>query len=64
METLSTSGNRNYVAAKYEDGKKVGQCGSIRAFCSECSSMLWVHDDQWKQVSPVEETLCHSSGHG
>lgn len=47
---LNAIGNRNYVAAKYEDGKKAGQCDSTRAFCSECSSMLWVYDEQWKQA--------------
>jgi len=45
------NGSRTYKAAKYENGKLSGQCNSTRKFCGECSTMLWVFDEKWAQVS-------------
>jgi hypothetical protein len=48
---LNISDLRTYKALKYENGQQSGQCGSTRKFCGECSTMLWVFDEQWAHVS-------------
>lgn len=40
---------KRYQAIKYDKGKPSGKCNSFRSFCGECSTMLWLHDDEWQK---------------
>jgi hypothetical protein len=47
------------VLSRKKDGSPNKIASSKRFFCSECSSMLWLHDDAWKDVSrPLPRSLC------
>ncbi|WVF73119.1 hypothetical protein IAT40_007938 [Kwoniella sp. CBS 6097] len=40
---------KEYTAVKSfdDDDKPKEMCNSKRSFCGECSSMLWLYDDEW-----------------
>ncbi len=52
----------NAVMTRRSDGSPAKIARSKRFFCGECSSMLWLHDDEWKQVRRgVEWLILHQT---
>ncbi|KAF8311401.1 hypothetical protein DL93DRAFT_1484603 [Clavulina sp. PMI_390] len=53
-ESLKIEGEehiKKYQAVKYdENGKPDGRHNSQRSFCGNCSTMLWLFDDQWPEL--------------
>jgi hypothetical protein len=49
---------REYIAVLEfdENDQPKKRANSKRSFCGECSSMLWLHDEEWANVSVVMST--------